>query len=117
LIEYRVFANAKIFVQGLKLKNHKEWRKYCRGELINRPPKPSDIPQNPDRVYKNDGWTAWGDFLETGNIASSRYKAREFEQARKFVRQLNFKNEAQWREYCKSGDKPDDIPANPEVSY
>ena len=37
-------------------------------------------------------------------------KWRSFEEARKFVRSLDLKNENQWRVYCKSGKKPTDIP-------
>ena len=35
---------------------------------------------------------------------------RDFESARKFVRELGLKNYKEWQEYCKSGDKPEDIP-------
>ena len=38
---------------------------------------------------------------------------RSFKKARAFVRGLGLKSEAEWRDYCKSGKKPDDIPANP----
>ena len=36
---------------------------------------------------------------------------RDFESAREFVRSLGLKNSNEWKEYCKSGNKPDDIPA------
>ena len=42
---------------------------------------------------------------------------RDFESAREFARSLNLKNNVEWREYLKSGDKPDDIPSNPWRSY
>ena len=44
-------------------------------------------------------------------------KFRDFESAREFVRKLNFKNREEWREYCKSGNKPDDIPTDPSQTY
>ena len=40
-----------------------------------------------------------------------------FEDARDFVKKLNFKNRTEWREYCRSGKKPKDIPANPSLAY
>ena len=46
-----------------------------------------------------------------------RYNWRPFEEARAFVQALELKNEEEWRAYCKSGDKPDDIPSNPRSSY
>ena len=42
---------------------------------------------------------------------------RSFKDARKFARKLGLKNKKEWREYCKSGNKPDDIPATVEISY
>jgi hypothetical protein len=44
-------------------------------------------------------------------------KFRDFESAREFARSLNLKGDKGWREYCKSGDKPDDIPVKPWNSY
>ena len=38
---------------------------------------------------------------------------RSFKKARAFVRGLGLKSEAEWSDYCKSGKKPADIPANP----
>ena len=42
---------------------------------------------------------------------------RNFESAREFVRKLGFKNTYDWQEYCKSGNKPDDIPTAPWNVY
>ena len=44
-------------------------------------------------------------------------KFRDFESAREFARLLNLKNFTEWQEYCKSGNKPDDIPSNPNATY
>jgi hypothetical protein len=44
-------------------------------------------------------------------------KFRDFESAREFARKLNLTGHQEWQEYCKSGDKPDDIPANPWNTY
>src|SRR2546430_13214891 len=40
-----------------------------------------------------------------------------FVQAREFVRQLGLKNLPEWQAYCKSGEKPADVPINPEKVY
>ena len=42
---------------------------------------------------------------------------RDFESAREFVRKSKFNSVKEWREYCKSGNKPDDIPSNPWDVY
>jgi len=44
-------------------------------------------------------------------------KFRSFEQARKFARSLNIRGSTQWKEYCKSGKRPNDIPVHPEKVY
>lgn len=42
---------------------------------------------------------------------------RYLSDARNFVHTLKLKNEQAWREYCKSGKKPKDIPSKPDFVY
>jgi len=42
---------------------------------------------------------------------------RDFESAREFVKSLGLKNQKEWQAYCKSGNKPDDIPSAPKNTY
>ena len=42
---------------------------------------------------------------------------RPFEEAREFARSLKLKNYSEWEEYRKSGERPNDIPANPDIIY
>jgi Phage-integrase repeat unit len=44
-------------------------------------------------------------------------KARDFQEARRFVQSLKLKSHDDWREFCKSGEKPPDIPSSPETIY
>jgi hypothetical protein len=110
--EFRDFKSAREFVRKLGLKNYKEWQKYCKSGN-----KPENIPSNPNLSFKNKGWTTWGDFLGTGWIQSGKREFRPFKEARDFVRSLGLKNSQEWLEYCKSGKKPDDIPAYPRQVY
>lgn len=109
---FRDYLSTRDFVRELKIKNVKEWYEYCKSGN-----KPIDIPRNPDRKYKESGWNSWGEFLGTENISTKKMKFRNFKLARKFVRKLNLVNEKEWREYCKSGKKPEDIPSNPQGTY
>jgi hypothetical protein len=102
--DFRSFTEAKEFVRSLGLKNANEWEKYCKSGN-----KPADIPNRPDSTYKNEGWTTWVNWL--GN------EWRSFTEAREFARSLGLKNNDEWKEYCKSGNKPDDIPADPRNVY
>ena len=108
---WRDFEEAREYVRGLKPKNSKEWREYCRSGQ-----KPDDIPSNPQKTYAAE-WQGWGDWFGTGNVANYNRVYRPFEEARAFARSLKLKGEPEWRKYCRSGEKPDDIPANPQTVY
>ena len=58
-----------------------------------------------------------GDWLGTGTIAARLRQYRSFKEARAFVHSLGLKSRTEWRAYCKSGKKPDDIPADPHSTY
>ena len=110
--KYRQFDEAREYVRSLNLSNRKEWKEYCKSGK-----KPYDIPAQPHEHYKDKGWISWGDWLGTNTIATRNLKLRQFNEAREYVRSLNLSNQKEWREYCKSGRKPDDIPSNPESYY
>ena len=78
--------------------------------------KPLNIPSKPYNTYPNE-WTTWGDFLGTGIIASYNVKYKKVEDAIKFVHKLKLKTRNEWEEYCKSGDKPSDIPTAFNIVY
>jgi hypothetical protein len=99
-------------VRGLGLKSVNEWLKYSRSGK-----KPADIPANPDRTYAKNGWSGFGDWLGTGTIAPQLREYRSFKEAREFVRGLGLKSRTEWKEYCKSGKKPSDIPNAPDLLY
>ena len=108
---FRSFDQTKQFVRKLGIKSQNEWKKYCISGN-----KPDDIPSQLWTVYKKD-WTTWGDFLGTGTVATYNIQYRPFAEAREFVRSLGLKGIKEWKEYCNSGNKPDDIPANPWTTY
>jgi hypothetical protein len=110
--QYRLFEDAREFVHSLNIQNNKGWRTYCNSGI-----KPENIPSNPDSVYKNKNWTNWGDFLGTGRIATSLREHRRFEDAREFVHSLKLKNQEGWAQFCRSGNKPKDIPQSPIKVY
>ena len=101
-------------MRKLKLKSGKEWSHYCKSNQL-----PQDIPKAPAYVYKNKGWISLGDWLGTGRVAdqlkSKDYKS--FNEARKYVCNLNLKNATEWRDYARSNKRPDFIPGNPKSYY
>jgi len=110
-IQYRPFTEAREHVRSLKLKTVKEWQQYAKSEK-----RPEDISSGPQKTYRKE-WKGWGDFLGTGNIATNQIQFRSFSGARKFIRSLGIKNGKEWKEYCKSGKKPNDIPSAPWETY
>ena len=52
------YENAKKYVSELGLKGVREWMEWAK--TTNRPPY---INSNPQKYYKNNGWTSWADFL------------------------------------------------------
>ena len=107
--KFRDFESAREFTQKLGLKNREEWRQYCKSGN-----KPDEIPNRPDATYKNE-WKGMGDWLGTGKTRNTKF--RPYKEAREFARELNLKSLKEWTEYCKSGNKPDDIPVNPHYTY
>jgi hypothetical protein len=57
------FEEGKAFAIKLKFKTVKEWHLYCKSDK-----KPSYIPSNPERVYKDKGWICFGDWLGNGKL-------------------------------------------------
>jgi Phage-integrase repeat unit len=112
LREYRSFKEARAFVRSLGLKSLTEWREYSKSGK-----KPADIPAYPSQTYANSGWAGMGDWLGTGTVAPQLHQYRTFKDARAFARDLGLKSNADWKGYCKSGKKPNDIPAKPSRTY
>ena len=104
------FDQAREFVRNLGIKTQKDWRIYCKSGN-----KPKYIPSNPNLTYKHNGWLGIQDFLGTNPGGFNGFLS--FDQAREFVRKLNFKNKSEWDTYCKSGDKPNNIPSDPSSKY
>jgi len=111
--KYRSFEDARKFVLGLNLKSSNEWNEFCKSNK-----KPKDIPKTPRYVYKND-YKNMGDWLGTGNIspADKSKGFLQFKKAKKFVLSLKLKSQKEWFEYCKSGNKPNNIPQSPHRTY
>ncbi len=111
-IQYRPYPEARAFVHALGLKNFKEWGKYSKSGK-----RPNDIPSNPRDAYKNSGWIDNYDWLGTVKNYLHKSEYRSYEDTKKFIHPMKFKNVAEWTKYCKIGNKPKDIPNNPRVTY
>ena len=59
--KYLLYSEAKSIVHNLFIKSASQWRNYIRDKKID------GIPTHPDRVYKDNGWISWMDWLNTTN--------------------------------------------------
>ena len=110
--QYRPFTTARVLARSLGFKSQHEWFEYCSSGK-----KPHDVPHSPRKIYADEGWSGWGDWLGTGNIPNWARRYRPFNEARGFARGLDLKSDVEWKTYCKSGKRPADIPANPARVY
>lgn len=110
--DYLPFNEARAFAQSLNLKSSKEWKAFSKTSK-----RPHRIPKHVERVYKNRGWVSWGDWLGTGVVAPMLRDYRSFVEARIFAQGLGLRNNKEWRTFCSSGEKPADIPVNPDTTY
>lgn len=117
---FRPFGEARAFARALELPSESGWRRYCRGELTKKPLFPDDIPAHPDRVYRDQGWRTWGDFLGSGR--SGMKTSRPFAAARAFARRVGLATQAEWLSWCRGElvgrpPRPFDIPVSPYEVY
>jgi len=118
---YLGIVDAKKFVHLLKIDRQRDWASYCRGEMNHLPNLPDNIPRDPRTVYQAD-FKGWGDWLGTGRVAHQDKEWMEFDEARDFVRNLNFNTMNEYNDYCKGNrsdlpPKPVDLPAGPSRVY
>ena len=85
----------------------KQWKDFSKSK-----DRPSDIPKSPETVYANKGFVDLYDW-----IGSQPHQWRDFKEAKQYVHKLQLKSLKEWREYCLSGDRPPDIPSNPNSVY
>ena len=105
------YKDAKAFVRKLKLKNNLAWSKYCASGK-----KPIDIPALPERSY-SDEWESYSEWLGNQNISNNKKGFLEYKKAKEFVHQLRLNSSNEWRKYCNSGKRPDNIPYSPDKAY
>jgi hypothetical protein len=105
------FVEARMIVRKLKLKSGKEWFAWrTAGE------RPSNIPSNPDKTYRDDGWISMPDWLGY----EPRILARDmlpFAVARAIVRKLKLKGKKEWWAWSKTDQRPSNIPSGPDKTY
>lgn len=106
------FDKAREFARSQKLKTWKEWQQFIKTEKV-----PVNVPKNPEKIYKNSGWTNWGDWLGTSKVSSHKRTFLSFEEAKVEVKKLNLKSIADWRNFVLKNPNFTLLPANPDKVY
>lgn len=104
---YLPFEEAREYVWELNLLLPINWINYC-----NSSDKPDNIPSNPDKIYKNDGWSGWDNWL----FGYEGYYIC-YDEAREFASKLNLKVKNDWDIARKENKIPYNIPKYPETYY
>jgi hypothetical protein len=69
-------------------------------------------------AYRDSGWQSSSDWLGTHpSTQEKKRKKRPFPEVIAFARSMHLQSKTDWFHWAKSGDRPDDIPANPADSY
>ncbi len=110
--KYRPFTEALKFVRSLGLKNSEEWKAWYKSTK-----RPLDIPSDPYRVYKDQGYKSMGHWLGTDTVAPQKRVFRSYQESKKYVRKLKFKSFEEHMVWAKSDARPADIPSNPQQVY
>jgi superfamily II DNA or RNA helicase len=100
-LNWRPFEEAREWARGTGFQSQTEWSDFCAGRSRAGIIRPSDIPVAPSQVYRLHGWTSWGDWLGTGNVAWSERHYLPYDEARSFVHALKLRSMGEWAQYCK----------------
>lgn len=60
---WRSFEEAREFARSLGLHSGADWRRFSKGELELVGRRPEDIPGCPERIYRDEGWSGYRDWL------------------------------------------------------
>ena len=64
--QFLPFKKALAYAHTLKLKNAKEWEDWAKTGV-----RPANVPSNPHKTYKHDGWQGHGHWLGTGTVSTT----------------------------------------------
>eukprot|EP00947_MAST-08B_sp_MAST-8B-sp1_P003452 g3452.t1 len=108
------YSRASEIVRRLKLKSQKEWKEWSKSGQ-----RPSNVPGNPDKVYKDKGWVSYPEWMgyQANDSKAKSQQMLGFTAARVIVVKLKLRRVKEWNEWRKSGQRPSNVPSNPEKVY
>ena len=101
---------SKNMVRKKGIKSAEDFRKQRK-----RDPELQQIPSEPSKFYKNEGWVSWPDFLGTNRV--TRANRLSLNEAKKIVQKKNIKSRRDFLERRKQDTELQQIPSNPYEAY
>lgn len=115
---YLDYNECKVYVQAnyQGIKSSIQWEEFWIKHI-----KPDNIPLHPENTYKKEGWTGWGEFLNTNNITNSK-KSKIFLKYNEFVNYFKtngicFTSAKNYVNFFKFNHRPIFITASPDAFY
>jgi len=103
------FEEARRIIHRLNIPSYKSYvKEKVRLRSMN-------IPVVADKVYENDGWISWGDFLGTGYEANKEYFI--YAEAQKISITAGIKTGSAYKIAWQNGGFPEGMPSKPNVVY
>ena len=112
------FDEALPVAQSLGLGSMREWLAWSRSGA-----RPTTLPSDPARTYKEAGWQGWGHWLGTGNTrgnggaAGSPNAFLPFAEALPVAQSLGLESMRAWLVWSRSGARPANMPSDPPRTY
>jgi len=119
------FHKSREVARGLGFKGAREYVSFCRSDknTFGIGAGKFKLPQQPCATFKNSGWVSWYDFLDYSkqdvlDIKKKKCKERSlkrwatYSEAKKIIKPFGLKSGKNWRDFCKSGRRPPNIPSN-----
>ena len=106
---YFPYAKAKLEARKLGLKSRMAWFRWWRQY------RPVTVPVDPSMYYPE--WENWNEFLGNRNVFKSwKPQLVSYEQAKKIVHPLKFRNQTEYFEWHKT-NRPTNLPFQPSITY
>jgi len=101
---YLPYSEAKALAQTLGYVSSTEWMKAGKSNQL-----PKGLPTYPYKMYNNEGWSGWKDFLPNKYVS--------YTEAQEMVKTLGIKTEREWFAATKENDWPDKLPKSLRSAY
>ena len=112
LAKWKSFTEGRVYARGLELKSSKEWHAWSKSGQ-----RPSTIPSDPARAYRDNGWISMPDWLGYGKGRVFAKDMLPFAAGREYAQKLKLGSKREWKEWSKSGQRPFNIPSDPNKVY